>query len=299
MKFIRKMIAIVMVAAVCLASLTTTAFAAGKYLIGLNDDEIFDLLWTELDISQKGLEASLMYDYCKQFVYSELDVQNKKSNYDSTDVYNDFLKWYEEQTNGMKIRLYDEEVAAYLKEHPEADLRWTDGAGTKKGELRVYDSNILVATVKDEKSRSEKVFMQYAPKDISHLIIWAYDADKEQFIGKDESGKIVKQVKAYSKPYNTSVTSETSDTSNTPEAPKQTESSTVSTFGSNAQEEVIAEERPEATSKPSGTTNKSEAEESAVERKGNDNSTTIIFIVCGAILVGVFVFLIIRKKKKV
>lgn len=199
MKFVRRIIAAVMVAAVSLTTLATTAFALGKDLVALSDDERFNEIWKEVDHSFAGLEASLMHDELKKFI-SELEITSIYG-YDVDEGFKDFKEWYNNRHKGMKIDLYDKEVAAYLKEHPDSDLRWTDGAGAKQGELRVYDSNILVATVKDQKSRDVILFMQYSPENISNMIIWSYDVDKEQFIGNDENGKLVKKVPAYSKPY--------------------------------------------------------------------------------------------------
>ena len=305
MKLVRRMIAAVMVAAVCLATLATTAFAAGKNLVGLSDDEIFDLLWERIDYGSKGLEASLMYDYCKQFVYKEFDMQGKESNYDSDDIYHDFLKWYENQTGGMIINLYDKEVADYLKEHPGADLRWTDGAGAGAGELKVYDSNVLLATVKDSKSRDELSYMQYSSESTPNIVIWSYDSDKEQFIGNDEDGKLVKKVTAYSKPYGYR---ETSNTSKQEESSKATASKveTTSSDQKSKQEEMVVAESKVNSVATESSTKTSAVEESLAEEESNDNSTTIIIIICGVIIAGVFAFLIIRpfliirqKKKKV
>lgn len=338
MKIIRRMIAAVMVAAVCLTTLATNALAAGKYLVGLSDDEIFDLLWERIDYGSKGLEASLMYDYCKQFVYKEFDMQGKESNYDSDDVYHDFLKWYENQTGGMIINLYDKEVADYLKEHPGADLRWTDGAGAGAGELKVYDSNVLVATVKDSKSRDELSYMQYSSESTPNIVIWSYDSDKKQFIGNDEDGKLVKKVTAYSKPYGyreTSKTSkleessepevsETEDISDVQESEPQkmdvVESTASTVTRESSTKTSVAEDQPDSpvhaveesavTTDPSAITGEKPdtasesgtdvAEESPTEKENssNDNSTTTIIIICGVVIAGVFAFLIIRQKKK-
>lgn len=338
MKIIRRMIAAVMVAAVCLTTFATNALAAGKYLVGLSDDEIFDLLWERIDYGSKGLEASLMYDYCKQFVYKEFDMQGKESNYDSDDVYHDFLKWYENQTGGMIINLYDKEVADYLKEHPGADLRWTDGAGAGAGELKVYDSNVLVATVKDSKSRDELSYMQYSSESTPNIVIWSYDSDKKQFIGNDEDGKLVKKLTAYSKPYGyreTSKTSkpeessvaeisETEDISDVQESEPQemdvVESTASTVTRESSTKTSVAEDQPDSpvhaveesavTTDPSAITGEKPdtasksgtdvAEESPTEKENssNDNSTTTIIIICGVVIAGVFAFLIIRQKKK-
>ncbi len=308
MKFIRRMIAAVMVAAVCLTNLATTAFAAGKYLVGLSDDDVFELLWTDLDRGLSGLEASLMYDYCKIYVYNEFDMQGKESNYDSSDLYSDFMEWYKNETNGMEINTYNETVVNYLKEHPKASLRWT---GSYNGSYTVYDLNILVY---QGNHKDDEPLMQYDPENIDDLIIWTYDPDKEQFIGKDESGKLVKKVTAYSKPYGYR---ETTDTSKQEESSK-TEVSEVETTSSDQesnQEEIVVssavEEQPESTVKvdsSAATDDKADTalssaaevvEESlAEEESDNDNSTTTIIIICGVVIVGVFAFLIIRQKKK-
>ena len=68
MKFVRRIIAAVMVAAVSLTTLATTAFAWGKDLVALSDNERFDELWKEVEHSYIPLEASLMHDELKNFV---------------------------------------------------------------------------------------------------------------------------------------------------------------------------------------------------------------------------------------
>ena len=338
MKIIRRIIAAVMVAAVSLTTLATTAFAWGKDLVDLSDDERFDEVWKEVTRHYMGLEASLMHEELEKFI-SQLEITTVYG-YDVDEAYKDFEEWYENRHKDMKTDLYDKEVAAYLKEHPESDLWWTDGAGSKQGELRVYDSNILVATVKNEKSRDEVLLMQYTPQDISHMIIWKYDADKEQFIGSDENGKLVKKVAAYSKPYiykNDASTPEQSYTSSVVEQdesedtevselqesyaetssvmvddPMVSEDNVVAVEVSDDKSETaVGEPREESAVKASNDTaavsketveadTSMVAEESAAEQENsnNDNSTTTIIIICGVVIAGVFAFLIIRQKKK-
>lgn len=327
---IKKIIAIAFSVAVCLTTVSTTAFAAGKYLIGLDNDEIFKLLWTELDRGVKGLEASLMYDDCRKFVYSELNMQSKESNYDLDDVYYDFLKFYESKTNGAKINTYSEEVVAYLKEHPDASLRWT---GSYSGDYTVYDLNNLV--YKGTHKENEPL-MQYDPKNIDKLIVWTYDPAIEQFVGKDESGNTVKTIKAYSKPYEYK---EPSDNSKQ-EEPSKSEVSEVeytSSDQTSEQEEMVVSEPKN--SKTNSNINISAVEERAesaaqslsessitndnsstvdvdidedintsadeVSKKtnpdGNNNSngiTTTIIIICGIVIAGFFAFMIINQEKK-
>lgn len=353
MKIIRRIIAAVMVAAVSLTTLATTAFAWGKDLVDLSDDERFDELWKNVENSYIPLEASLMHDELKKFV-SELDLETKIYGYDVDEGFKDFKKWYESKYKNMKIDLYDKNVAEYLKKHPESDLWWTDGAGSKEGELKVFDSNVLVATVKDSKNREVLSYMQYSPESINNMIIWTYDPDKEQFIGTDESGKIIKKLPAYSKPYGYRESSKTSETSNTSSAVEQDESedtevsemeemevsyadtmtakedepttsdtdivavensSNTPDRAGTANEEVSTEAVEEGTvrAKPDTATNTDGtvradtdpvtaevAEESPAEEENsnNDNSTTTIIIICGAVIVGIFAFLIVRQKKK-
>lgn len=336
MKIIRRMIAAVMVAAVCLTTLGTTVFAWGKDLVGLSENERFDELWNKVTSYYMGIDASLMYDELKKFV-ADLEITTVYG-YDVDDGYKDFIKWYENRHKGMKTELYDKEVADYLRKHPDADLDWTSGAGSKDGELRVYDKNILIATVKDSKNREELSYMQYSPESVNNIIIWTYDPDKEQFIGTDENGKLVKKLTAYSKPYGyreTSKTSkpeessvaevsETEDVSDIQESEPQemdVVESTASTVSRESSTKTsVSEDQPDspvhAVEESTVTTDSSAitgekpdtasesgtdvAEESPTEKgnSSNDNSTTTIIIICGIVIAGVFAFLIIRQKKK-
>ncbi len=327
MKLVRRIIAAVMVAAMCLTTLVTTAFAAGTKLYGLTKDEVFDAIWDELTYSVMGLEASLMYDELKQFV-SELEITSL--DYDAAQGNHDFKEWYSKKHENMKISTYNKTVIDYLKEHPNADLTWS---GTSS-EYSVSDKNILV--YKGSKSIDDP-YMQYDPENIDDLIIWTYDSDKEQFIGKDESGKLVKKVTAYSKPYGYRETSNTSkqeeslnsevseiettstDQESEPEEMIVAESkASVVTTESNTKTSAV-EDQPDspvhvveesAAADTSAVTNSkgntepvtaeaSEDSPTEEENSNNDNSTTTIIIICGVVIAGVFAFLIIRQKKKV
>ena len=328
MKIIRRMIAAIMVVAMCLTTLGTTVFAAGTKLYGLSKDDVFDAIWDKLSYSVMGLEASLMHDELKKFV-SELKITSL--DYDAAQGNHDFKEWYSKKHEGMKINTYNKTVIDYLKEHPNADLTWS---GTSS-EYTVSDKNILVY------KGSENIhdpYMQYDPANIKNLIIWTYDPDKEQFIGTDESGKIVKKLTAYSKPYGyreTSKTSkpeessvaevsETEDISDVQESEPQemdvVESTASTVTRESSTKTSVAEDQPDSpvhaveesavTTDPSAITDEKPdtasgsdtdvAEESPAEQENssNDNSTTTIIIICGVVIAGVFAFLIIQQKKK-
>lgn len=336
-RILKKMICVVITLCLTVSLLSTTAFAWGSDLVGLSENERFDELWEEVTQHYMGLEASLMYDELKKFV-SELELNTKIYGYDVDDGYKDFIKWYENRHKGMKTELYDKEVADYLRKHPDADLDWTSGAGSKDGELRVYDKNVLIATVKDSKNRDKLSYMQYSPENVNGIIIWTYDPDKEQFVGTDENGKLVKKLTAYSKPYGyreTSKTSkpeessvaevsETEDISDIQESEPQemdvVESTASTVTRESSTKTSVAEDQPDSpvhaveesavTTDPSAITDEKPdtasgsdtdvAEESPAEQENssNDNSTTTIIIICGVVIAGVFAFLIIRQKKK-
>ncbi len=218
MKIIRRIIAAVMVAAVSLTTLATTAFAWGKDLVDLSDDERFDELWKEVEHSYIPLEASLMHDELKKFV-SELELETKIYGYDVDEGFKDFKEWYEKRHEGEEINTYNETIINYLREHPNADLTWS-GSGLEST-YTVYDMNIKVYEGKHSK---DELLMQYNPKHIDDLIVWTYNSDKNQYEGKNISGKFIKKLPAYSIPYSHRESSKTSESSNTSSAVEQDES---------------------------------------------------------------------------
>lgn len=345
MKIIRRIIAAVMVAAVSLTTLATTAFAWGKDLVDLSDDERFDELWKNVENSYIPLEASLMHDELKKFV-SELDLETKIYGYDVNEGFKDFKQWYEKRHEGEEINTYNETVINYLREHPNADLRWT---GTID-HYTVYDLNVLV--YKGSHTLDDP-YMQYDSKNIDDLIVWTYNSDKNQYEGKNISGKLIKKLPAYSIPYSHRESSKTSEPSNTSsveqdesedtevsemeemevsyadtmtareDEPTTSDTDIVAVENSSntpdragtATEEVSTEAVEEGTvrAKPDTATNTDGtvradtdpvtaevAEESPAEEENsnNDNSTTTIIIICGAVIVGVFAFLIVKQRKK-
>lgn len=336
MKFVRRIIAAVMVAAVSLTTLATTAFAWGKDLVDLSDDERFDELWKEVEHSYIPLEASLMHDELKNFV-SELDLETKIYGYDVDEGFKDFKEWYEKRHDGEKFNTYNETVISYLREHPGADLSWT-GSGWEST-YTVYDSRIKVY---EGKHSIDEPFMQYDPNNIDDLIIWTYNSEKNQYEGNDLSGKMLKKVSAYSLPYSKREGSKASEPSNTSSVVEQDESEdetvsevqestavemTVSEANSDKERSAESDANATVSEDRTDSADQSAIEESAVkadddtaavseetvkadtsmvaeespaqeENSNNDNSTTTIIIICGVVIVGVFTFLIIRQKKK-
>lgn len=292
MKRLKKMIIVLMVCALCMAMAATSVFAAGKRLNALSKDEVFDCIWKYIEQSNNGLTASLMYDECKAFV-EQLEMPSK--NYDTSDGYNDFKKWYDEKTGNKKILPYSDKIIAYLKEHPGANLELS-GHG-------VYDLNVQVDTNENmNKSSDENIYLQYDSNNIDNAIIWTYNVDKNTFTGTDLNGSVLRTISNRG----TVITKDNQETSKITsnnyepsrnqvskpvDTPKQ---SAVAAETSDQAIEELPVEEPKAVEETSTTVS-----ESSDSNSNENNAVTIILIIsCGIIISAVFASIIIRQKKK-
>ena len=297
MKRLKKMIIVLMVCALCMAMAATSVFAAGKRLNALSKDEVFDCIWKYIEQSNNGLTASLMYDECKAFV-DQLEMPSK--NYDTSDGYNDFKKWYVEKNNGLEIHTYNEKVIEYLKQHPGTELIWTTGSsnridGKLHVEYTVYDNNVLV----DKADRTvDTPQMQYNSKNISNLTIWTYDIEKNEFVGKDINGNMIKTVYAYSKPYGIEEISKSSEVIVQESITSKANTSQIE--NSKLAESVISNKPEQSMEEPKAVEETSTTVSESSDSNFNENNavTIILIISCGIIISAVFASIIIRQKKK-
>lgn len=283
MKKTIKILYAAVVCAVCLTVISTTVFASGKKLYGLSKEEVFDTLWERITTSHDGLDGSLMYDDCKKFV-SEKNID--KMDYDTSAAYKEFKSWYDQRHTGREIQPYSEKVIAYLKDHPDADLRYSDQG--------VYDLNIRIDTADNlNESYKNSVYMQYDKSNMSKVYVWTYDSTNEQFVCKDESGNTVQTVYAYTKP--PYIPSEVSEISTTEEPSRGKESSETAIEDDPITQ--ISEEAP-VEEQASETTIEASNKSSDDSSKDNSTLTTIIVGASGIIIAAVFAFLIVRQKKR-
>lgn len=279
MKRINRIACVIMVCIICLA-MSITVSASGKRLNDLSKNEICDIIRERIVNSYKGLNASLMYDECKEFV-DQLQIPTK--NYDTSDCLNDFKKWYKTKTGNMVVHYYNEKVIDYLRDNPGADLVWST-QNTTTNEYTVYDKNVLV----DRNYGDENIHMQYSPENIDNVIIWTYDSSTNKYIGTNLSGSVIKTLdnKGKTDGQKSTETSSVSKIESSDKAESPTESA-IEDYGEAPVEEQVSE-----------TVEESGGENSEDTSSDNSTVTTIIIVASGIVIAVVFAFLIIRQKKR-
>ena len=304
MKIIKKLFCVIL-CAVCLSAVSIPAFAVSAYgdLYGLSEEEKFNIIYEQVKSGWQGLEASLMHDELQEFV-SNLEVSSM--DYDVKDGYEDFIEWYEKKYDGMEINRYNEKVIAYLREHPDAELRWV-GSSDSYSISDVHNLNpspyIVDQSDDDYHYDPNAPLMQYNQKDLDNMIIWTYDKEKTQYVGKNTDGKVVKTVYAYSQPFGISeISEETSEKSDAVTASSNTYSDSAV---------AVDETYPETTDnyvsvESSAATVSQEVQEVVVdesviatEAESKDNTGTTIIIIIGVlILIGIIVIIIMLGMRK-
>ena len=300
MKIIKKLFCVIL-CAVCLSAVSIPAFAVSAYgdLYGLSEEEKFNIIYEQVKSGWRGLKGSLMHDELQEFV-SNLEVSSM--DYDALDGYEDFIEWYNKKNDGIEIHPYNEKVVKYLRENPNANLRWTS---TGSDSYTVYDNNAQPSPLLVDKSSSDfdTPEMQYNQKDLDNMIIWTYDKEKTQFVGKNTDGKVVKTVYAYSQPFGISeISEETSEKSDAVTASSNTYSDSAV---------AVDETYPETTDnyvsvESSAATVSQEVQEVVVdesviatEAESKDNTGTTIIIIIGVlILIGIIVIIIMLGMRK-
>ena len=300
MKIVKKLFCVIL-CAVCLSAVSIPAFAVSAYgdLYGLSEEEKFNIIYEQVKSGWRGLKGSLMHDELQEFV-SNLEVSSM--DYDASDGYEDFIEWYNKKNDGIEIHPYNEKVVKYLRENPNANLRWTS---TGSDSYTVYDNNAQPSPLLVDKSSSDfdTPEMQYNQKDLDNMIIWTYDKEKTQFVGKNTDGKVVKTVYAYSQPFGISeISEETSEKSDAVIASSNTYSDSAV-----AVDETYPETTDNYVSVESSAATVSQGVQEVVvdesviatEAESKDNTSTTIIIIIGVlILIGIIVIIIMLGMRK-
>ena len=240
MKIFKKLAGLIVALSICLsASIMTASAYTYERLYNKTDEQIEEYLWRQIkydtsfgEDSDGGLEISFYYTNLKQFL-SELEIPD--SYYTDEDAYHDFLEWVNEKYSSYTVlyRPYSQKVIDYMKKNPQNELDW-DNRGNYDGKTRFvvrYKTDVI-----DQFDFVDDKNTKYFGMDSnSKLLLWSYDSQTDNWLCKDESGKIIDTVNAY----------HPDETSNTTTSSKPTEqSSTVSTT-SNSGGTVSAEPQPD------------------------------------------------------
>ena len=194
MKKIKRIISVITVLGLLLST-PITAFARTLYeqVKYLDDQEIFDGMWSELVTSQ-GTENEEATGNTFILSYYHQDLQDFLSSYKIPD--GDFKlinlrdAYFEKIENSdTAIEPYSKKVFDYIAAHPDFELSWS--FDTSKKEYTCYDKSELVDSFYSD------TFVEYSKTNVKYKSFWMYDESNDTYVNKTESGKVVKSIPKY------------------------------------------------------------------------------------------------------
>lgn len=194
MKKIKRIISVITVLGLLLST-PITAFARTLYeqVKYLDDQEIFDGMWSELVTSQ-GTENEEATGNTFILSYYHQDLQDFLSSYKIPD--GDFKlinlrdAYFEKIENSdTAIEPYSKKVFDYISAHPDFELSWS--FDTSEKEYTCYDKSELIDSFYSD------TFVEYSKTNVKNKSFWTYDESNDTYVNKTESGKVVKSIPKY------------------------------------------------------------------------------------------------------